>query len=120
LAFLTTASLQSDEPAAQRIGLVPLDKGAQPNVKFLTPHKQFASGLKFVADGKSLMYLIRVSGVDNVWVQPLDGSAGRQITNFPSEHSGPFRLSPDGKSFGMIREHTESDVVLLRDTAAAQ
>src|SRR5256885_16351588 len=32
-------------------------------------------------------YPIRENEVDNIWVQPLDGSRGRQITNFDSEQS---------------------------------
>ena len=59
-----------------------------------------------------------MNGVENLWLQPLDGSAGRQITNFPAEFIATYHLSPDGKSMAMIREHTDSDVVLLHDTGA--
>ena len=64
------------------------------------------------------MYSIRENGVDNLWLQPLDGSYGRQITNFQSDAIHLFEFSPDGKSLGVFRQHTESDVVLLRDTGA--
>jgi eukaryotic-like serine/threonine-protein kinase len=63
------------------------------------------------------VYPIRESGVDNLWLQPLDGSRGRQITNFESDGIQNFRFSPDGKTLGVFREHTESDVVLLHDTS---
>ena len=43
------------------------------------------TNLQFTPDGKSLVYASRENGVDNVWVQPLDGSAGHPITNFKSE-----------------------------------
>jgi hypothetical protein len=49
----------------------------------------------------------------------LDGSAGRQITNFPAELISAYHWSPDGKSIAVIREHTDSDVVFLHDTGAA-
>jgi hypothetical protein len=45
----------------------------------------WGSSLKFTPDGKFLAYPTRENGVDNVWVQPLDGSAGHPITNFKSE-----------------------------------
>jgi hypothetical protein len=57
--------------------------------------------------------------VENLWLQPLDGSPGRQFTNFPAELINTYQWSPDGKSIGMIRMHTESDVVLLHDTGAS-
>jgi len=40
----------------------------------------FERRLELHADGKAVAYPIRENGVDNLWVQPLDGSRGRQIT----------------------------------------
>jgi Tol biopolymer transport system component len=56
--------------------------------------------------------------VENLWLQPLDGSSGRQLTNFPNELIDTYHWSPDGKSVGMICSQTESDVVLLRESGA--
>jgi eukaryotic-like serine/threonine-protein kinase len=53
--------------------------------------------------------------VDNVWVQPLDGSPGHQITNFTSENIAEFGWSPDGKTLAVARNHKISDVVLLQE-----
>jgi hypothetical protein len=50
-----------------------------------------------------------------VWVQPLDGSPGHQITKFDSEQILSFHWSPDGKNLGVLRGHTDSDVVLLQE-----
>jgi Tol biopolymer transport system component/predicted Ser/Thr protein kinase len=72
--------------------------------------------LQFTSDSKSVAYSIRENGVDNVWVQPLDGSAGHQITNFKSEQIWSFSLSPDGKSLAVLRGHWDSDVVLLQES----
>jgi hypothetical protein len=54
-----------------------------------------------------------------LWIQPLDGSPGRQITNFKSDVISSFRFSPDGKTLGVLHAQIESDVVLLRDADAA-
>jgi len=48
-------------------------------------------------------------------MQPLDGSPGKQITEFSAEHIIDFHWSPDGKQLGLIRGHTDSDVVLIHD-----
>ncbi|MGC2792099.1 MAG: protein kinase, partial [Candidatus Sulfotelmatobacter sp.] len=72
-------------------------------------------GVQFTPDGKSVAYPIHENGVDNIWIHPLDGSPGRQITNFTSEQITSFHWSPDGKSLGVLRNHSESDVVLLQE-----
>jgi eukaryotic-like serine/threonine-protein kinase len=71
---------------------------------------------QFTPDGKSVAYAIRANGVDNIWVQPLDGSAGYQTAQFKSEQIWSFRFSPDGKGLGIIRGHNDSDVVLLQES----
>ena len=73
-------------------------------------------GLAFTPDGKGVAYPIHENGVDNIWIQPLDGSPGHQITHFTSEKIDSFHWSPDGKTLGILRSHSESDVVLLQET----
>jgi len=46
----------------------------------------------------------------------ISGSPGKQITNFKSELIGDFHWSFDGSKLGSIRGHTDSDVVLIRDS----
>jgi Tol biopolymer transport system component len=74
-------------------------------------------GIDFAPDGKAVAYPIRESGVDNIWVQPIGGAGGgKQITTFTSEQIFNFRWSPDGKSLALLRGHTDSDVVLIRES----
>src|SRR5258706_4664765 len=73
--------------------------------------------LSLTPDGEAVAYPIRENGVDNLWVQPLDGSRGRQITSFDSEQILNFRWSPDGRSLCILRGHTDSDVVLIRESS---
>jgi serine/threonine protein kinase/Tol biopolymer transport system component len=72
--------------------------------------------VRFSHDGKSVVYSFRHAGVDDLWSQPLDGSPGKQITDFKSEHINDFHWSFDGSKLGVIRGHTDSDVVMIRDT----
>ena len=71
--------------------------------------------IQYAQDGKALEYVVRENGVDNIWRQPLDGSAGKWVTAFKTEHISAFRWSPDGKRLALARGHTDSDVVLLKD-----
>lgn len=70
---------------------------------------------RFTRDGKAVVYPIRENGVDNLWLQPLDGSSGKQITAFNTERIAEFHWSFDGKQLAMVRGHTDSDVVLFRN-----
>jgi hypothetical protein len=51
--------------------------------------------------------------VENLWLQPINGGPGRQITNFPADIFSRYQYSPDGKTLGVLRFHSDSDVVLL-------
>ena len=98
----------------EELTLASLDPGQPP--RKLAFERPRSGALRYSPDGKAVVYPIRVAGVDNLWLQPLDGSKGRQITNFPSEHIIDFHWSFDGKQLGLIRGHTDSDVVLIKDT----
>src|SRR5215472_9254022 len=73
------------------------------------------NSLSFTPDGKSLTYLIHEKGVDNIFVQPVDGSPGHQITNFTSDSIDSFAWSHDGKTLAVVRVNNTSDVVLLHE-----
>ncbi|MGH7744998.1 MAG: hypothetical protein ACREQ5_09390, partial [Candidatus Dormibacteria bacterium] len=120
LAFLSTANVEvGTQMQVQKIALVPLDAGPQPQVRFLVPNPHIVRGPSFTPDGKALVYPVMENGITNLWLQPLDGSAGHAFTNFLAEHDLVFHWSPDGKSLAILRGHLDSDVVLLRDTGAA-
>ncbi|HEX5425765.1 MAG TPA: protein kinase [Candidatus Acidoferrales bacterium] len=88
-------------------------------VRILDPDARFwPEVIRFSPDGLSIVYPIRVESVDNLWEQPITGGPGRQVTNFTSGQISDFQWSPDGKSLGVVRGSTESDVVLLRDAAS--
>jgi WD40 repeat protein len=79
---------------------------------------RITSGVQFTPDGQAIVYAISgENNVGNLWLQPLDGKPGRQLTNFPAEQIFSFGWSPDGKKLLVGRGHVESDVVLLRDTS---
>ena len=71
--------------------------------------------LRFSLDGKAVVYPTREQGVDNLWLQPLDGSKGHYLTDFKSERIYDFHWSFDGKQLALVRGHNDSDVVIIRD-----
>ena len=111
------------QEAVSKLALVTLDSSSQSSPLLLQPDPRmaggagsgFANAMSFTADGKSVAYIVRDQGVDNIFAQPLDGSAGKQITNFTSERIIEFQWSPDGKALAVARVQNTSDVVLLRE-----
>ena len=71
--------------------------------------------LVFMPSGKAILYSVREKGVDNLWVQPLDGSARRQLTHFTSERISGYAYSKDAARLAVGRGHADSDAVLLRN-----
>ena len=71
---------------------------------------------RFSPDGKGIVYPVREKGVDNLWLQPLDGGPGRQLTNFASLKIYSFQWSPDGKSLALVRGDSPSDLVLIQNS----
>ncbi len=98
----------------ERIALVATDTGqTQKIMEFQRPIMN--NLIRFSGDGKSVIYTVRDKGVDNLWQQPIDGSPGKQLTNFTSERIWDYHWSPDGSKLALVRGHNESDVVLMRD-----
>jgi hypothetical protein len=71
--------------------------------------------LAFAPDGKGVIYVVREKGVDNLWLQPLDGKPHRQLTHFKDQRIVRFMVSPDGAQIAIERGQVESDAVLIHD-----
>ena len=119
LAYVLATIPTPDDPYPQyKIAL--LDPSGTAGPRAINADERISSGgLNFTPDGKGITYPIRESGVDNLWTQPLEGLAGRQVTAFTAEQIVGFHWSPDGRSIGILRGHTDSDVVLIRESASS-
>jgi eukaryotic-like serine/threonine-protein kinase len=123
LVFNAEISSPETQAALSKFAVVELEAGGQAARLIEPQHRTtggisgggFANLMTFTPDGKAVAYAISDKGVGNIWVQPLDGSAGRQITNFTADRIVEFRWSPDGKTLAVTRVHDVSDVVLLRE-----
>ena len=107
------AALPDAQRRGTKIALYDLGSASPP---LMIDASRRTRGLQFTHDGKSVVYAMRENGVDNIWMQPLDGSAGRQMTDFKSEQIWFVDLSPDGKNLAVLRGRYVSDVVLLQET----
>jgi Tol biopolymer transport system component len=100
--------------APWKLGIIPFN-GGTPVKSFEVPQGVlFQSLVRWTPDGSALAYIVSRDGVSNIWIQPLDGGATKQITNFKSDHIFWFEWSADGKQLGVSRGAITSDVVMIR------
>jgi Tol biopolymer transport system component/predicted Ser/Thr protein kinase len=110
-AVLGTYDFKAQKP---NIAIVSLDSGQLFRTMEYDPRHN--GQLRFSPDGKAIVYPIREEGVDILWRQPLDGSPGRQLTNFTSLKIYSYQWSPDGKSLALVRGDSPSDLVLIKNS----
>jgi eukaryotic-like serine/threonine-protein kinase len=72
-----------------------------------------AAQIRWTPDGWALAY-VNPDAPSNIWVQPLDGSAPRQLTSFVDRRIVAYAWSPDGKQLAISRAIDASDIVLLK------
>jgi eukaryotic-like serine/threonine-protein kinase len=104
-------------PGDPRVRLALISVDSPQNVKLLDPQRSIQQDtVRFTHDGKAVVYPFNDQGANNLWLQPLDGSPGQQITNFKSEYIAAFHWSFDGSRLAVVRFHANSDVVLLEES----
>jgi serine/threonine protein kinase/sugar lactone lactonase YvrE len=102
--------------AKKMLALVPVDFPQNARLVELQRPAERYGAVRFTHDGKAVVYALADQDSANLWLQPLDGSSGKQITNFKSEQIIDFHWSLDGSKLGLVRGHTDSDVVLLEES----
>ncbi|MGH9729974.1 MAG: protein kinase domain-containing protein [Candidatus Acidiferrales bacterium] len=85
-------------------------------VGFAVPGPAAWGGFHFTPDGRAIAMIMEDKGVDNIWIQPIDGSKGHALTHFDSMQMQDFRWSFDGKHLALIRTDYSGDVILARDS----
>jgi len=96
-----------------KLAVIPFDGGEPVKVFDKSPTTIVESGIQWTPDGRALTFIDNRDGVSNIWLQPLDGSPAKQLTNFTSETIFRFAWSPDGKMFVAERGTEIGDIVLI-------
>jgi Tol biopolymer transport system component/DNA-binding winged helix-turn-helix (wHTH) protein len=101
------------EPAApNKIAIMPFAGGEPRLIRDLPAHY---GRFRWTIDGRALSYADKQSGVGNIWIQPLDGAAPKQLTNWKADPIPAFEWSRDGKWLAYALGSVTSDVVLIND-----
>jgi eukaryotic-like serine/threonine-protein kinase len=97
-----------------RIAVLTVDSGQIQTFPFqpsgtITPYARWA------LDGRSILYTVTINNVTNVWSQPLDGGAAKQVTDFKDSLMTGFAWSRDRKMLATTRGVLLRDAVLISD-----
>src|SRR5205085_7880028 len=75
-----------------KLAIIPVAGGA-PVKTIALPRSVQPIAFAWLRDGQSVAYLDNSSGILNVWSQPLDGGAPKQLTKFKSELVSSFAIA---------------------------
>jgi Tol biopolymer transport system component len=95
-----------------RIGIVPLGRGGA-KLSFEAEPPYAGSMLRWANADEGLLVSTMPSDRANIWLQPLDGTLPRKLTNFDELNVFSFDLSPDGKTLALARGSISRDAVLI-------
>ena len=74
-----------------------------------------ASAIRFTPDQAAIAYVNTIAP-SNIWLQPLDGSRARPLTDFTDDLSiFDFAWSGDGQRLAISRGRVSTDIVLFSD-----
>jgi Tol biopolymer transport system component len=108
---------EAGENARWRLGILPSTGNGSPKYFDVTPTVgvNWNVLIRWSADSKSVTYIDRRGGFDNVWLQPIDGSPAKQLTDFKDSRIFSFDWSRDGRLLASRGVET-NDVVLISDS----
>jgi Tol biopolymer transport system component len=72
-------------------------------------------GFHWGPDGRGIVYIDTISGVSNLWSQPMDGGPARKLTDFKSDRIYSFAYAHDGRTLALARGGDTPDAVLISD-----
>jgi Tol biopolymer transport system component len=114
LAFLFTESNDPLTPA-NRIAIVPFEGGESLKTFNFEPATTVVTKAKWSNDGKAILYTTNTNNVTNIWAQPIDGGAPKQVTDFKELYMTGFAWSRDGKQLAVSRSNYSRDAVIISE-----
>jgi len=109
ISYFYTDEQANNQP---RLAMIPAE-GGEPIKTIDLPRTVQPIAFAWMPDGRSIAYPDTAAGILNVWSQPIDGSAPKQLTNFKSEFLNSFAVSRDGK-IAAYRFSATRDIVLIK------
>jgi len=114
LAFLYTESPDPLTPP-NRIAMIPFEGGEPLKTFNFEPATTVITKAHWSNDGKAILYTTNTNNVTNIWAQPIDGGAPKQVTDFKELYMTGFAWSPDGRQLAVSRSNYSRDAVIISE-----
>ena len=95
------------------LAVAPMDGGPSSVRVFSLSPTHCGRTLRWSPDSRALAYVDCDDGIDNIWVQRLDDSPPRKLTDFRSGQIATFDWSRDGSRLAWITRNQVSDVIQI-------
>ena len=109
---------QAEARGGGKVVIQILDAETFKTIRTLERHEGARGEIRYSMDGKYIGYPFREKGLHALWAAPVDGSPGHVVTAFSPDLIIDFHWSPTNDRLGLIRLHNDSDVILLKQSAA--
>ncbi|HSE16884.1 MAG TPA: protein kinase [Pyrinomonadaceae bacterium] len=108
---------ESQDPfaPANRVAIIPFAGGPIEKTFQVPATGTVLSVVQWSHDGKSILYSVTSNNVTNIWSQPVDGGAAKQVTDFKDLLMTGFAWSRDGKQLACTRGSLVRDAILVTD-----
>lgn len=114
LAFLYTESADPLTPP-NRIAIMPFEGGEPLKTFNFEPATTVVTKANWSNDGTAILYTTNTNNVTNIWAQPIDGGARKQVTDFKELYMTGFAWSRDGKQLAVSRSNYSRDAVIISE-----
>ena len=109
--FIAYGCSAQSNPSRTQLAIIPFAGGPPMKVFDVPRLANFAYGIRWTPDGKSVTYRDSANGI---WRQSFEGGEPELLSGLPEEKLYAYAWSHDGKQFAFVRG-AEPDVVLLQN-----
>jgi Tol biopolymer transport system component len=96
-----------------RLAIIPAEGGEPVKVFDAPPNVNVTRGPVWTHDDQGITMVIAPGEQQNLWLQPVDGGAGRQMTNFDLPGIARREYSRDGKRIAIVRAQGTGTAVMI-------
>jgi len=107
------ACFSSDEKNIWRIAIIPFEGGAPVKTFDVPPTVSVDMTPKWTPDGSGITYVDNRGGIGNLWLQPTNGGAPKQLTDFKQNGIHRREWTRDGKQVAIVRGEENSDAIMI-------
>jgi TolB protein len=103
----------TDEKNINHLGIVPFEGGAPIKMFDVPQTVDIDMSPKWEPDGRGITFVDGRGGVGNLWLQPIDKGAPKQLTNFKQNGIRRREWTRDGKQVAIVRGQLSSDAIMI-------